>query len=115
MRAIRQAVVLGCVGVLVCAGRVAAMPTAAEEAAALPAKIADATGPDAGKREIATEWLMNTTPPTLALIEKAAADLQADPAADPAAVERLKSVVTVLKPLDAVRTAEKAQAERDGE
>ena len=103
MHKIRRAVVLGCVGVLACAGRAVAFPTAAEEAAALPGKVADAAGEDAGKRSLATEWLMNTVPATLPLIEKAAADAKGTPAA-----ARLEAVVSVLKPLDAIRVAEKA-------
>ena len=55
---------------------------------------------------------MNTAPPTLGLIEKAAADLKADPKADPAAVERLASVLAVLGPLDKIRVAERADLDR---
>ena len=103
-----RAAAVGFVGVLIFAGRAGASPDAAEEAAALPGKIADATGPDAAKREVATEWLLNTVPQTLPLIEKAAADAAGTPGGG-----RLGEVVSVLKPLDAIRSARSARAEAD--
>lgn len=110
MREIHRAVALGCLGMLLCAGRAGAFPTAKEEAAALPGKIADATGTDPAKQSLATEWLMNTVPETMPLIEKAAADAKGTPGG-----ERLAGVVSVLKPLDAIRTREQAERERFNE
>ncbi len=89
-----------------------AAPSAEQEAARLPAHLADATGADPAKRALATEWLMNTLPETLPLIEQAAdaAKAKSDPSAP-----RLAAVVTVLKPIDRARDARLATVEADGQ
>ena len=83
-----------------------AFPGAAEEAAQVPAHIAAVASADPEARSLALEWLLNVSPASVPLVEKAAA--QAKAAGSPAAA-RLVQAATLLRGFTAFRDARDAE------
>ena len=79
----------------------AAQPTAAVEAERMPAHLAAVSSTDPAERAAAMEWLMNTSPASLPLIEIAAKNAQAGSTT----AAELDAALAVLRPLDALRAA----------